>query len=214
MKGARVVEKKMSTILHGAFLLICVAFIPGILNLIPLPALACILLMVGYKLAKPAQFAKQYKLGWEQFVPFIVTILGIVFEDLLIGLALGCCVGSATILIRNFKNSHFLHMETSAGEHKIKITLSEDVTFLNKGAIIKELAEIPNDTIVTLDMSKCASIDYDVREAIGDFIISSYDRDINVKLIAPASHPSGNEAYDSKDLDKWFYALPVDHEVS
>ena len=207
-------QSKMSTILHGAFLLICVAFIPGILNLIPLPALACILLMVGYKLAKPAQFAKQYKLGWEQFVPFIVTILGIVFEDLLIGLALGCCVGSATILIRNFKNSHFLHMETSTGEHKIKITLSEDVTFLNKGAIIKELAEIPNDTFMTLDMSKCASIDYDVREAIGDFIISSYERDINVKLIAPASHPSGNEAYDSKDLDKWFYALPVDHEVS
>jgi len=74
---------KMSAILHGAFLLLCVAFIPGILNLIPLPALACILLMVGYKLAKPVLFVKQYRLGWEQFVPFIVTILGIVFEDLL-----------------------------------------------------------------------------------------------------------------------------------
>ena len=202
-------ESKMSAILHGAFLLLCVAFIPGILNLIPLPALACILLMVGYKLAKPAQFAKQYRLGWEQFVPFIVTILGIVFEDLLIGLALGCCVGSATILIRNFKNSHFLHMQISAGEHQIKMSLSEDVTFLNKGAIIKELAEIPDDTYLTLDMSKCVSIDYDVREAISDFIISADDRNINVKLMQPLGQSSGKEEIYSKRLNKWVYALPV-----
>jgi MFS superfamily sulfate permease-like transporter len=199
-------QSKMSTIFHGAFLLICVAFIPGILNLIPLPALACILLMVGYKLAKPSQFVQQYRLGWEQFVPFIITVLGIVFEDLLIGLALGCCVGSATILFRNFKNSHFLHMETSAGK-QIKISLSEDVTFLNKGAIIKELAEIQDDTYLTLDMSKCASIDYDVREAIGDFIISADDRNINVKLIHPIGHSHGKEEIYSKRLDKWVYAL-------
>ncbi|MHC4268270.1 MAG: SulP family inorganic anion transporter [Planctomycetota bacterium] len=207
-------ESKISAILHGFFLLICVAFIPGILNLIPLPALACILLMVGYKLAKPAQFAKQYRLGWEQFVPFIVTILGIVFEDLLIGLALGCCVGSATILIRNFKNSHFLHKQTSAGEHQIKMSLSEDVTFLNKGAIIKELAAIPNDTYLTLDMSKCVSIDYDVREAIGDFIISADDRNINVKLIQPIGKSSGRDEIYSKKLDKWVYALPVQSKPS
>jgi MFS superfamily sulfate permease-like transporter len=170
--------------------------------------------MVGYKLAKPAQFAKQYRLGWEQFVPFIVTILGIVFEDLLIGLALGCCVGSATILIRNFKNSHFLHKQTSAGEHQIKMSLSEDVTFLNKGAIIKELAAIPNDTYLTLDMSKCVSIDYDVREAIGDFIISADDRNINVKLIQPIGKSSGRDEIYSKKLDKWVYALPVQSKPS
>ncbi len=207
-------QSKMSTILHGAFLLICVAFIPGILNLIPLPALACILLMVGYKLAKPSQFVKQYRLGWEQFVPFIVTILGIVFEDLLIGLALGCCVGSATILFRNFKNSHFLHKQTSAGEHQIKMSLSEDVTFLNKGAIIKELAEIPDDTYLTLDMSKCFSIDYDVREAISDFIISADDRNINVKLIQPIGQSSGREEIYSEKLHKWVYALPVQNKPS
>ncbi len=207
-------ESKVSAILHGFFLLICVAFIPVILNLIPLPALASILLMVGYKLAKPDQFAKQYRLGWEQFVPFIVTILGIVFEDLLIGLALGCCVGSATILFRNFKNSHFLHIEGSAEEHQLKMSLSEDVTFLNKGAIIKELAEIPDDTYLTLDMSKCVSIDYDVREAIGDFIISAEDRNINVKLIQPIGQSSDKEEIYSKRLDKWVYALPVQNKPS
>jgi MFS superfamily sulfate permease-like transporter len=202
-------ESKMSAILHGAFLLICVAFIPGILNLIPLPALACILLMVGYKLAKPSQFVKQYRLGWDQFIPFIVTILGIVFEDLLIGLALGCCVGSASILFRNYKNSHFLHIESSVGEHQIKISLSEDVTFLNKGAIIKEFVKIPDDTYLTIDMSKCYSIDYDVREAIEDFITNADDRNINVKLIQPLDMSSGREEIYSKKLDKWIYALPI-----
>ncbi len=207
-------QSKMSTILHGAFLLICIAFIPKILNLIPLPALACILLMVGYKLAKPSQFLKQYRLGWEQFVPFIVTILGIVFEDLLIGLALGCVVGSATILIRNFKNSHFLHMKKSSKGHQIKMSLSEDVTFLNKGAIIKELAGIPNGSYLTFDMSKCVSIDYDVREAIGDFIISADDRNINVNLIQPVGQTAGRSGISSKMLDKWVNALPVQNMPS
>ena len=205
---------KVSTILLGILLLICIAFIPKVLNLIPLPALACILLMVGYKLAKPSLFSKQYRLGWDQFVPFIVTILGIVFEDLLIGLALGCCVGSATILLRNYKNSHFLHMETSAGEKQMKISLSEDVTFLNKGAIIKELAKIPDDTYLTIDLSKSYSIDYDVREAIGDFITNADNRNINVKMIHPIGKSEDREQIYSKRLDKWIYALPVQSALS
>ena len=205
---------KVSAILHGVFLLICIAFVPKILNLIPLPALACILLMVGYKLAKPSLFTKQYRLVWDQFVPFIVTILGIVFEDLLIGLALGCCVGAATILLRNYKNSHFLHMETSAGEKQVKISLSEDVTFLNKGAIIRELAKIPSGTYLTIDMSKCYSIDYDVREAIEDFITNADDRNINVKMTQPIGKSASREAIYSKRLDKWIYALPVQNKPS
>ncbi len=92
------------------------------------------------------------------------------------------------------------------------MSLSEDVTFLNKGAIIKELAGIPNGTSLTLDMSKCFSIDYDVREVISDFIISSDDRNINVKLIKPIGHSSGKEEICSKKLDKWICALPVSVE--
>ena len=147
-------------------------------------------------------------------VLFVVTIIGIVFEDLLIGLALGGCVGSARSLIRNFKNSHFLHMETTAGEHKMRISLSEDVAFLNKGAIIKKLAEMPDDTYPTLDMSKCVSIDYDVREAIGDFVISAEERNINVKLLQPLSETSGKEESYSKRIDKWVYALPIQNKPS
>ena len=95
-------------------------------------------------------------------------------------------------------------METTAGEHKMRISLSEDVAFLNKGAIIKELAEIPDDTYLTLDMSKCVSIDYDVREAIGDFVISAEERNINVKLLQPLSETSGKEESYSKRIDNGF----------
>ena len=102
----------------------------------------------------------------------------------------------------------------SAEEHQLKMSLSEDVTFLNKGAIIKELAKIPNDTYLTLDMSKSVSIDYDVREAISDFIISAEDRSINVKLIQPISQSSGREEIYSKRLDKWVYALPAQRKAS
>jgi MFS superfamily sulfate permease-like transporter len=96
----------------------------------------------------------------------------------------------------------------------MKISLSEDVTFLNKGAIIKELAKIPDNTYLTLDMSKCVSIDYDVREAIEDFIVSTEDRNINIKLIQPIGQSTAREEIFSKRLDKWVYALPVQNEPS
>ncbi|KAA3596506.1 MAG: SulP family inorganic anion transporter [Candidatus Scalindua sp. AMX11] len=200
---------KLSPIIHGILLLICVALLPRVLNLIPLSALACILIMVGYKLAKPSLFVQTYKLGWDQLVPFIVTILGIVFVDLLVGLGLGCCVGIAIVLIRNYKNSHFLHIETDKEEKQLRMTLAEDVNFLNKGAIIKELARIPRGTFLTIDLSKCYSIDYDVREAIEDFIKSADDRDVIVKLKQPLNETNGKEEIYSKKLDKWVLALPM-----
>ncbi|GAX61529.1 sulfate permease and related transporter [Candidatus Scalindua japonica] len=191
---------KLSTILHGIFLLICVALLPSVLNLIPLSALACILIMVGYKLSKPSIFVETYRLGWDQFLPFIVTILGIVFVDLLVGLGLGCSVGAVVVLIRNYKNSHFLHIHPGEGEKQLIITMAEDVNFLNKGAIIKELARIPKETDLTIDMSKCYSIDYDVREVVEDFIKSATDRGINVRLKPPLVKTYGKEDIYSENL--------------
>ena len=88
----------MSAIIHGFLLLISVILIPTILNKIPLSVLAAVLFIVGYKLAKPALFKKMWDLGWKQFLPFIVTVLGIVFIDLLYGIGLGLAVGIAVIL--------------------------------------------------------------------------------------------------------------------
>jgi len=113
-------RSKMSAIIHGFFLLISVILIPNLLNKIPLSVLAAILLIVGYKLAKPALFKQMYQLGWKQFIPFTVTVLGIVFTDLLFGIGMGLAVGIVVILIKSFQNSHFLHIEDkSNGKHKI-----------------------------------------------------------------------------------------------
>ena len=156
------------------------------LNLIPLAVLASILLVVGYKLAKPALFIHMYKEGKDQFVPFVVTVLGLVFTDLLTGIGLGLIVGIIIILRRNYKNSHFMHLEDkleNEDQHKIRITLSEEVTFLNKAAILKELSKILPSSLVTIDMSKSYRIDYDVLEIIDNFKKTAADNNISVSLI-------------------------------
>lgn len=176
-------KSKMAAIIHGFFLLISVLLIPTILNKIPLSVLAAILFIVGYKLAKPSLFKTMYQLGWKQFTPFIVTILGIVFTDLLVGIGLGLAVGVAVILIKSFQNSHFLHIEdNSNGNHKIKMTLAEEVTFINKGAILKELESIPRDTILELDVRNTRFLDYDIVEILEDFSEKARQRNINIKV--------------------------------
>ena len=137
-------KSKLSAILHGLFLLLAVLLIPRLLNKIPLSVLAAVLLLVGYKLAKPSLFFTMYRMGWKQWVPFATTVLGIVFTDLLVGISLGLGVGVLVILIKSYQNSHFLHIEDqSNGRPKFKMTLAEEVTFFNKGAIIRELEALP-----------------------------------------------------------------------
>ena len=110
-------KTKMSAIIHGFFLLISILLIPALLNQIPLSVLAAILFIVGYKLAKPSLFVTMYKLGWKQLLPFLITIIGIVFTDLLIGIGLGLILGIVIILINSFQNSHSISTE---GKIKLK----------------------------------------------------------------------------------------------
>lgn len=176
-------RSKMSAIIHGFFLLISVILIPTLLNKIPLSVLAAVLLIVGYKLAKPALFKKMYQLGWKQFIPFTVTVVGIVFTDLLMGIGLGLAVGIVVILIKSFQNSHFLHIEDkSNGVHKIKMTLAEEVTFFNKGAILNELDSLPRDTYLELDVRKTRYLDNDIVEILEDFAFKARERNIDIKL--------------------------------
>ena len=178
-------KTKMAAIIHGFFLLISVLLIPVVLNQIPLSVLAAILLIVGYKLAKPKLFISMYQLGWKQFLPFIVTVVGIVFTDLLIGIGLGLMVGIVVILIKSFQNSHFLHIEDqSNGMHKIKMTLAEEVTFFNKGAILKELEALPRDTVLELDIRKTRYLDHDIVEILEDFSDKRISRNIKINLVS------------------------------
>ncbi|SNR57947.1 Sulfate permease, MFS superfamily [Maribacter sedimenticola] len=176
---------KLSAIIHGFLLLISVILIPRLLNMIPLSVLAAILFIVGYKLAKPALFKKMYKLGWKQSVPFFVTVLGIVFTDLLIGISLGLAVGIVVILLKSYQNSHFLHIEdNSNGKHKIKMTLAEEVTFFNKGAILNELDSLPRDTYLEIDIMKTRYLDHDIVEILEDFSLKAKERNIDIKLVS------------------------------
>ncbi|MDB4180839.1 SulP family inorganic anion transporter [Flavobacteriaceae bacterium] len=178
-------KTKMSAIIHGFLLLISVLLIPNLLNKIPLSVLAAILFIVGYKLAKPALFVEMYRMGWKQFTPFVVTVLGIIFTDLLIGIALGLAVGIVVILIKSFQNSHFLHIEDkSNGVHKIKMTLAEEVTFFNKGAILKELDHLPRESYLELDVTKTRYLDNDIIEILEDFSEKARQRHIDIKLIS------------------------------
>ena len=178
-------KTKTSAIVHGFLLLISVLIIPTLLNKIPLSVLAAVLFIVGYKLAKPQLFVTIYKQGWKQFVPFIVTILGIVFTDLLIGIGLGLAVGIIVILIKSFQNSHFLHIEDNTnGSKKMKITMAEEVTFINKGAILKELEQIAPDTSLEIDVRKTRFLDYDIIEILEDFSLKAKNRNIEITLIS------------------------------
>ncbi|MEY2905316.1 MAG: hypothetical protein RJA52_1332 [Bacteroidota bacterium] len=172
-------KTKMAAILHGILLLFAAMLIPSLLNLIPLATLAAILFMVGYKLAKPSLFKQIYRLGWIQFIPFIITVGGIVFTDLLTGIALGMAVAIFYILRQNFRNPYFIAEDVVDVIH---IKLSEDVSFLNRATIMKTLSEISNNSNVIIDASYSSSIDYDVYEIIRDFEENSVHRNIQVTI--------------------------------
>jgi len=160
---------KIATIFHGFILLVTVIFIPFYMNMIPLASLAAILLLVGYKLSKVSLYKNMYKLGWEQFIPFIVTIVAILMTDLLRGIAIGMVVAIYYILRKNYKHSyHYKKEEYQSGE-VITLQLSEEVTFLNKGSIDHTLQTLPHNSTVVIDGSKSLNIDYDVLEIIQDF---------------------------------------------
>jgi MFS superfamily sulfate permease-like transporter len=176
-------KTKLSAIVHGLLLLISVVAFASSLNQIPLACLAAVLLVVGYKLAKVALFKEMYKLGWEHFIPFIVTVVAIQFSDLLKGIALGMLVAIFYILRTNFRRDYQMHQDKKSEGGAINIQLSEHVTFINKGSIAKKLSTIPNDTIVTIDASKSHYIDIDVLEIIYDFEIAAKLKNIQVNLV-------------------------------
>ncbi|SDR88728.1 SulP family inorganic anion transporter [Christiangramia echinicola] len=189
-------QTKMAAILHGFLLLISVVIIPNILNYIPLSVLAAILFLVGYKLAKPSLFKEMYIKGWKQFVPFIITIVGIVFGDLLIGIGLGLGVGIVVILIKSYQNSHFLHIENqNNGNKTIKMTLAEEVTFINKGAIIKELNKLESDSYLIMDVRKSRYLDNDIIEILDDFKIKAAEKNIDIEVISERGTIKNPDSY-------------------
>ena len=178
-------KTKLSAILHGFFLLISALTIASVLKMIPLASLAAILLMVGYKLAKPALFRQMYKLGWEQFVPFAVTVIVILVTDLLTGIIVGMVMGGFYALRHSYRNSHYMK-EVVTSENDINtyhLVLAEEVSFFNKASVIRELEAIPANSKVIIDCTNSKSIDYDVIELIKNYESNAKTRNIVVEKI-------------------------------
>ncbi|GAB3810934.1 hypothetical protein GCM10028895_00620 [Pontibacter rugosus] len=176
-------QTRVSSFVHGLFLALSVMFLAGLMNQIPLSALAAVLLVVGFKLTKPALYKTQFKLGLDQFIPFIVTVLAILFTDLLIGICVGLVVGVFFILKANYKSPYFYHKEEHRDKNLIRIKLSEHVSFLNKASIILTLDHLPENSHVIIDGENSAYIDYDVLEAIHEFKKTAHERNIKVELV-------------------------------
>lgn len=162
-------KSKLSAIIHGILLLATVMAIPHILNLIPLASLAAVLFIVGYKLAKPSLFKEMYRKGKGVFIPFMVTILGLVFTDLLIGIALGLAVAIVQILWNNFKIPYHFDPENYKAGEPVTIELSQEVTFLNKASIMQTLDQMPEGIHLILDGRNTKYMHPDVEEIIEDF---------------------------------------------
>ncbi|MFM9950093.1 MAG: SulP family inorganic anion transporter [Saprospiraceae bacterium] len=185
-------KTKMSAILHGVFLLISALTMASILNMIPLSSLAAILFMVGYKLAKPSLFKQMYKLGWEQFIPFVVTVLVILLTDLLTGIIAGMAMGVFFALRHSYRNSHYMKEAhtTENGVETYHLVLAEEVSFFNKASLIRELEAIPENSKVVIDCTNSKSIDYDVVELIKNFDSNAKSKNIvveKIKFIEPVA---------------------------
>jgi MFS superfamily sulfate permease-like transporter len=178
-------KTKAATIIHGILLLLCVAAIPTTLNMIPKAALAAILLFTGYKLCKPSFFIHMWKGGITQFIPFVATALGVVSLDLLKGVGIGIVISIFYILRQNARISYYMQRNTTSNANEtIKISLAQEVSFLNKASIKTTLSNLPDNSTVIIDASETHYIDFDVLDIIRDFSANNAsDKNINLSLV-------------------------------
>jgi MFS superfamily sulfate permease-like transporter len=173
--GART---KLSTILHGVFLLSAIMLIPSALNLIPFASLAAILIVTGYKLTKPELFRQMFRKGWNQFIPFTVTIIAILTTNLLIGIFIGIAVGLFYVLKTNFQEA----ISVSNDSNTYVLRLNKDVSFLNKALLRKTFESIPPGAVLVIDGGGSQFIDTDIVETIQDFELNAPSRNIQVRI--------------------------------
>lgn len=176
-------QSRLAAFVHGLFLIVCVVTIPSVLNLIPLASLAAILFIVGYKLAHPSKFIAMYKLGWHQFLPFMITISAILFTDLLRGIGIGLVASIFFILRSNYVKSFWMSAMEEDGVTVHRMTLAESVFFLNKGDIQAALLKIQPGSKLVIDGSDSVHIDQDVIDLFNDFETNAEFQNIEVQRI-------------------------------
>ncbi len=181
---------KVACFVHGVLLFLSVLFIGQYLNLIPLSSLAAILLITGYKLAKPQLFIEMFRKGASQIIPFVVTIFAILFTDLLIGIAVGMVFGLYYVIRTNFHSAISL---TQDGTNYL-LRLHKDVSFLNKAVLRHCIGRIQPDSHVIIDGSRAVFIDQDILETLQDFVYAANDDGITIELknLSSLIHPAAD----------------------
>ncbi len=162
-------KSKLSTLFHGIYLLVFILIFPGLLSKIPLSALAAILIVTGYKLVSPKDFRAFYKKGWDQFLPFIFTIIAIVFTDLLIGSCLGLMISLFFILRSNFRNPFVFIREEYQHRKVLKLELSQQVSFFHQAALENTLENVADHSYVLIDGTRTDFLDHDVRDTLNSY---------------------------------------------
>ncbi len=177
-------QTKLSTIVHGTLLAVCVVFAPIWLNQIPLACLAAILLHTGFKLASYKLFRQMWKTGLNQFLPFVITVVAIVLTDLLIGIVIGLAVSIAFILYSNYRSPVRQVYEKHIAGDLIRVELASQVSFLNRAALTQALDNVPRGGSVLIDATSTDYIDPDVLELIRDYQTASAPaRNVKVSLL-------------------------------
>lgn len=177
-------KTKFSAIVHGLMLLLTVILIPGILNMIPMASLAAILLMIGWKLASPKVFKHMWQSGLQQFIPFIITVVAVVFTDLLKGVGIGLVVSVFYILKGNMQLAYRFSKDKYHAGETIHIDLAQEVSFLNKAALKQTLSDLPSNSKVVIDAGNTVYIDFDIIHLIRDFAqFGAVERKIQLELI-------------------------------
>ncbi len=177
--GART---RLSALIHGVWLLIAVLALGALLNRIPLAALASILLVTGYKLANPALWRSAWHLGWSHFIPFAVTILAILFTDLLRGIGIGLVVGIGFIIAEHMRRPALTKV-SPPGAILTRYVLPDQVTFLSKANLARTLESFAPGSRVEIDGRKTARFDYDALEVLLEFRETARSRNIDYRLV-------------------------------
>lgn len=168
----------MSSFVHGVLLLASVALIPSLLGLTPLASLAGILIMVGFKLTKISLYRVMFGLGWDQFIPFIVTVVAVVFSDLLTGVLIGIACGAFFVM----RNNHFDAITVVNQDHNYMMRFTKDASFVNKSEFRNKLRQLPDGAHVIIDGTRALFIDHDIMEVVEDFKQLAVHKNISVEL--------------------------------
>ncbi|MDQ9796953.1 solute carrier family 23 protein, partial [Acinetobacter baumannii] len=207
--GAR---SKCSTIIHGVLLLLAILFFVPLMNMIPLSALAAILIVTGFKLTHPKLFKQLYQKGWRQFLPFIITLVAILLTDLLTGILVGLFTSSAFILYGNFNKGVRVYKEKHLHGIVTRIELPSQVTFLNRSALISALEHVHKDQQLIIDATQCDSIDPDIYQVIQDYQNeTAVKRQVDLKLIGFKQH---YEEVDDAVLDIYISTRDLQRKLS